>query len=154
MWKNNLSARCANHGVLRLCDTFWKNLMTLQWQWQFTLNKTAFHLTIALSKSFDRTPLAGFWGFLDLPNVVFKYGVAYRYCIIKGQWGETSASGKFSFVRGHWVCHTEWRGRLVNRAALIHHRHMQYTQRSLFWPQRMALGIKVIALCENIFIRM
>lgn len=57
--------------------------------------------------------------------VMSKHGTADWQCIIKGQWREKSST--FSFVRGHWLCHTDWRGRLVNHAALIHHSHTQYT---------------------------
>lgn len=57
--------------------------------------------------------------------VMSKHGTADWQCIIKGQWREKSST--FSFVRGHWLCHADWRGRLVNHAALIHHNHTQYT---------------------------
>lgn len=82
------------------------------------LDAWAFFLSIALSESSGGTPLADLWGSL-LPLC----GVSS----IKAQRGEMRPSSKFSFVRGHRLCHYEGRGGHLKSTPLIHHAHMQCT---------------------------
>lgn len=99
--------------------------------WTGSDQQVHFALAKALSNSPDSTLLAGFWEWLDPHQTrhpphcaVSKCDTAYHCSIMRRRQSKASASRKFSFVRGSWLCHAVFRSRLVNRTTLIHHTHL------------------------------